>query len=222
VSEDPRDRASCEAISANLLEFALGTISGNHRSVLIEHLESCSDCRAELASLTAVTDSLLWLAPQAEPPLGFESRVVERFSDSAAPMARRHHRALWLVAAALIFVVSFGIGTTIHEGTSKTPSATSKPLTARLMSDGEVLGQVFVSPGRPPWLYMSVDDDSLTGVAWCEVTLKDGRVVDVGSFSLKHGYGAWTSRLNVAANQIRGAELIGASGAVIASATLRT
>ncbi len=224
MSDRTHDSVNCEAISGSVHEFALGTISGRDRSLVLEHLETCPHCRAELDSLAAVTDALLLLAPEIEPPLGFESRLVERFlKDEPEPVPARSHRGIWLAAAALLVaVVGFGVGTVTTHGSNPTHYDASRPLTARLTSSGVVLGQVIVTPGKPSWMSMTVDDGNWSGVAWCQVTLRSGRVETVGRFTLLHGYGAWTAPLKAAGNQVRTAQLVSVDGKVIASAILRT
>ena len=214
--------ATCEAISEILLEFALGTISGRDRSRVLDHLDSCPRCRLELESLASVTDAMLLLAPEVEPPLGFESRLVERLhADDATSRLSRRHRLVWLAAAALLLgVVGYGFGTAMNHGSSPAQYATSRPLMGRLTSSGKVLGQVFVSSGRPAWIYMTLDDSNLAGVALCQVTLKSGRIETVGRFTLSHGYGAWAARINAAGDQVRTAQLVDQSGRVFASAIL--
>lgn len=222
MNHPDHNSVTCEEISESLLEFALGTIAGRDRSRVLDHLESCPRCRSELESLVAVTDALLWLAPEAEPPLGFESRLVERLrSDDAIPLPARRHRVVWLAAAALLFgLAGFGVSTAIDHGSTSTQLAASRPLMGRLTSSGKVVGQVFVSAGRPSWIYMTLDDGSWTGIARCQVTLKGGRVETVGRFTLSHGYGAWAARIGAAGDEVRSARLVDLNGRVIASATL--
>ncbi len=221
MSDYLENSVNCEAISEGLLEFALGTISGRDRARVVEHLDSCPRCLTELESLAAVTDAMLWLAPEVEPPLGFETRLVERLrADNAVPLRRRRHRVVWLAAAALLLVVAgFGVGAAMHVGTGPEQYATSRPAMARLTSDGKVLGQVFVSTGQPSWIYMTVDDGNRSGVAWCRVTLKSGRAETVGRFTLTRGYGAWVAQIQTPGDQVRTAQLVDANGTVIASAT---
>ena len=223
MSHHTQDPVSCEALSDDLLEFALGTLSGRDRSRVLEHLDTCSSCRAETESLARVTDAMLSLAPEAEPPLGFESRLADRLrGGEVVTLPRRRRGALTLAAAALLLaVLGFGIGAAVTHSNTATPSASSRPSMARLTSDGRVLGQVFVSPGRPSWIYMTFDDGRWSGVAWCQVTLASGRVETVGRFTLSSGYGAWVAPLKAPANQVRSAQLVDVNGTVLASATLR-
>jgi len=83
--EGPRQ---CEAVQDELAELALGAVSGRRRAELLEHTGSCPRCLAELERLSIVADTLLQLAPRAEPPLGFEMRLVQRLQASAVPIVR--------------------------------------------------------------------------------------------------------------------------------------
>lgn len=213
---------NCEALSEKLLEFALGNLSGRDRSMVLDHVDSCSRCRIELESLAAVTDAMLLLAPEVEPPWGFESRLLGklRTTDAVPATSRRLRAGALLVAALLLVVAGFGIGATLNRNGSSTHYATSSPLTGRLTSNGKTLGQVFISSGHPAWIYMALDDANISGVARCEVTLKSGRVESVGHFAVSHGYGAWTAALRGTAGEVRSAQLVNKNGTVIASAVL--
>ena len=69
---------ACRQVDGILVELALGQAGGEPRAQALAHVEVCARCGAELASLAAVADELLDLAPPAEPPAGFESRVLAR------------------------------------------------------------------------------------------------------------------------------------------------
>jgi hypothetical protein len=59
-------------------ELALGVLTGEERVEARTHLANCPDCREYVLELTAVSDGLLALVPGAEPPVGFEDRVLSR------------------------------------------------------------------------------------------------------------------------------------------------
>ncbi len=93
--EDPMQ---CEVIRDDLPEMAFGTLSGHRRSEVLSHVRSCLRCSAELEQLSTVADSLLQLAPQVEPPLGFELRLAQRLQATATQAtATRRPRRLWRV-----------------------------------------------------------------------------------------------------------------------------
>jgi hypothetical protein len=92
----------------DLIEFALGTLSGRSRALVLDHLETCAHCTAESEALADAADTLLWLAPEAEPPLGFETRVIERFRGTGAGRQIDRRRRLSLFAVAALLVVGDG------------------------------------------------------------------------------------------------------------------
>jgi hypothetical protein len=60
-----------------LAELAFGSLHGNERAALLQHVGSCADCAAHLRDLETAADTLLLLAPEAEVPIGFERRVLD-------------------------------------------------------------------------------------------------------------------------------------------------
>jgi len=224
-AEDPR---RCEMVQDELAELALGILSGRNRSEVLSHVESCSLCGAELERLSVVADALLQLAPEVQPPLGFELRVAERLqADRIQPEATTSPRqfgrvAFFATAAAIIAVLGFGLGAAITPGggNSQGQSAAANLTTAKLTSHGHVLGDVMISAGSPAWMFMTVDDGSWPGTVTCAVTYAGGRVQTVGVFRLSSGYGAWGAPLSSSAGQVRSARLVASNGTVLASAQL--
>jgi hypothetical protein len=68
-------------------------------------------------------------------------------------------------------------------------------------------------------MIMDVDTGTLSGVVWCQVTLTNGRVENVGKFTLTNGYGSWIASVKDSSGQIRSARLVNARGTVLATAT---
>ncbi|MGD0853972.1 MAG: zf-HC2 domain-containing protein [Acidimicrobiales bacterium] len=224
MSNTPEESVKCDAIGDDLIEFALGTLSGRRRSVVLDHLETCAHCDAESEALASVADSMLWLAPEAEPPLGFESRLIERYRSTevrhASSSSRRRRVAVFALAAVLVAVLGIGIDAIVmsNERTNNN-LATSRPLTGHLMADGSVVGQVSISSGHPSWMIMDVDAGYLSGAVWCEVTFANGRVETVGSFTLANGYGSWIAAIKDSGSRVRSARLVNSNGKVLAMAT---
>ena len=77
-------RPECAAIQDDIVGLALGSLAGKEREAALGHLETCARCSSEVEELSAAADELLHLAPEAEPPLGFEARVFERLGLSPA------------------------------------------------------------------------------------------------------------------------------------------
>ncbi|MEN3283836.1 MAG: hypothetical protein V7607_4976, partial [Solirubrobacteraceae bacterium] len=78
---------SCDRTRELAAELALGILDGEHRAQALRHLAECPECRHAVEELTAVADELVMLAPEREPPAGFESRVLARLQP--APAATR-------------------------------------------------------------------------------------------------------------------------------------
>ena len=58
-------------------ELALGVLIGRERAAALAHLERCKACREDVHQLMVAGGQLLELLPPAEPPTGFETRVLE-------------------------------------------------------------------------------------------------------------------------------------------------
>jgi hypothetical protein len=222
MNHTPEESVKCEALSDDLIEFALGTLSGRSRSVVLDHLESCSHCDAESEALASIADSMLWLAPEAEPPLGFESRLIERYrsTDVRGSSSGRRRVVVFALAAVLVAVLGIGVDAIVtNNGRTDNNLATSRPLTGHLMADGSVVGQVSISSGHPSWMIMDVDAGTLSGAVWCQVTLANGRVVTVGKFTLSNGYGSWIAPVKDSGSRVRSARIVNSNGKVLATAT---
>jgi hypothetical protein len=69
---------TCAELADVAAELALGVLTGRERAMAIAHLDKCDDCREDVRQLMATGEQLLELLPPAEPPAGFETRVLER------------------------------------------------------------------------------------------------------------------------------------------------
>jgi hypothetical protein len=215
----------CESIEDELIELSLGILGGRRRSEVLAHVGSCGRCSAELQRLSIVADALLQLAPEIEPPLGFELRLAERLQKNRTLHRSRHHR--WVVgalSAAALLAVVLGIGLATLGASrghnEKTWSTTANLTSTAAGSGGPVLGKVFVSAGHPGWMVISVDRGAWSGEVTCEVMLVGGKVEIVGRFKLTDGYGTWGAPLTSSADEVRGARLVAPDGTVVATAHL--
>jgi hypothetical protein len=78
---------TCTELADAAPQLALRVLPGDERGRALHHLEGCAVCRELVASLTAVNDALVAAAPSAEPPAGFEERVLARFDARPADTA---------------------------------------------------------------------------------------------------------------------------------------
>lgn len=222
MNRDINDPRQCEAIQDELTELALGTLFGRSRSEVLDHVGLCPRCAATLEQLSIVADTLLQLAPEIEPPLGFELRLAERLQASAkVNRPRRFRRASAISAVALILVVlSFGLGTLLSTKSDNNQGQLARInlATANLTSNGKVLGEAMISEGAPGWIFVTIDGRAWSGTVTCDVTLAGGTIERIGVFKLSGGYGAWGAPLTAPAGNVRSAQLITPNGTVLASA----
>jgi hypothetical protein len=85
--DEEMDDMSCDEFATVSAELALGVLTGRERAAALAHLDRCESCREQVRELSMAGDELLALLPSAEPPAGFESRVLERlgFPGAARP-----------------------------------------------------------------------------------------------------------------------------------------
>lgn len=221
----PENLDACRRVGEDLTEFALGSVTGRRRSEILAHVSHCARCSIELEQLALASDALLQLAPESEPPIGFETRVVERMRDSVEPRPRRMRRMVMATAAAvavLLLGIGLGVLVTSDLGSEHDPHQTANLASASLVANGTVLGKLYVSPGSPPWMFMTVDGGVWAGNVTCQITTTNGKIETVGRFRLSRGYGAWAVPLHLSVGKISAARLVDASGNVLAVANLQT
>jgi hypothetical protein len=156
---------TCDELRALAPELALNAVTGTERADALAHLVGCGSCQEYVEELAAIADGLLLLAPEDEPPAGFESRVLGR----AGRVSRRRWAIVASIAAAL--VLAAGVGGVVarqldrrelgvnQDYVSAVIGLGGRSLRAAPMVDttGRKVGQVFVYDGSPSWVYVSVD-----------------------------------------------------------------
>jgi anti-sigma-K factor RskA len=232
MSDDTR--AQCEKYSGELAELALGVLTGRERAQALSHVESCPRCGDELEQLSRVADTVVQVAPEAEPPMGFEVRLFEKMglSDELARHRTRRHQfrhprwAAAVVGVAAAAAVALGLGLSLPSSTAPTGIALgqhehSPVVSAPLVENGTPVGRVATFSGKAPWMSMMLADSSARGKVNCVVVTDDGVSHHLGTFVAREGYGAWIAPLqHVNPKDIRTAEVVSLSGTVIATATL--
>ncbi|MER8047082.1 hypothetical protein [Streptomyces sp. NPDC094032] len=228
----------CERLRELGAELALGVLPALERAEAVAHLDRCPECREYVEQLTAVGDGLLGLLPEAEPPVGFESRVVATLAPAQAPTSaptqarapRRYRlRRLRLAAAAVAAALACGFGGwAVGTVVESAPAVSTHPghpglFEAALMSPaGHEVGQVFAHSGRtgqPGWVSMSVDlEGGGHGPVRCVLVAADGSSTELGSFALKDGYGYWAAPAQLGPAAPTGVRLLGTDGTVLATA----
>jgi hypothetical protein len=236
--DDPHPH--CDEHSDNLAELALGILTGRERAATLAHVDACPRCAEELEQLAHVSDAVVSIGPETEPPVGFEVRLFSRMGLTEAPPTPRvppaRRRATpwrwvaasprWaLAAAAVVIALVLGLSLGLSSGPVRTgPTAGVGPRheveTAALTEKGRTVGRVSTYGGTNPWMIVTLVDSSTDGRVTCEVVTANGVTQKVGSFPAKDGYGAWGAPLRVAPQDVRKAEIVSSNGTVIATASL--
>ena len=224
---------SCAEFHDSAAELALGVLTGRERAEALAHLDYCEACREHVRSLTVTSEKMLSLLPTAEPPAGFETRVMDRLglaAPASQPLRHRRRRPAWghgfsprrvLAAAAVVvglLAAALG-GWGLHA--TATPTASSSLTTGKMIAtdDHSQVGRVFMYNGESRWMYMSVDLESGNDTVICQLVSADGHITTVGAFRLTDGYGSWGSPAWTGDGPPVGARLVTANGTVLATAT---
>ncbi|MDQ2729317.1 MAG: zf-HC2 domain-containing protein [Actinomycetota bacterium] len=213
---------TCEEFNDLAAELALGILDGRDRAEAIAHLERCPNCHQELLLMGDLADRIVALTPSAEPPAGFETRVLAALAPQATrtkPYARRPGGMILATAAAAVAAVAIGVGGWAIGHTTNQTANHSGVVTAAFVSNGERVGQLVESDSSPPWVYMTVDTGIGDKSVICELRQSDGRIIRLGSFQLKDGYGEWGAPLPTTAKHVTGATLVNSHGLTVATAT---
>jgi hypothetical protein len=208
----------------------LGILDGADRARFVSHLEVCEACQEEVHAYGDALDRLVAATPPVEPPLGFEGRVEARLAAAGAspPAPGRRGAGAWRrplawiatgAAAAVIVLVSLGFALWPRHQSGPSWAAASRTGTFDA-PDGHPVGEAFLVNGRHPWMYMTVSIDGYDGSYRCRVVLRDGRVVDLGSFSSTGGHASWGGSLPVDPATVARAEMVFLNGEVVATATI--
>ena len=214
---------SCQQCREHTAELALGVLCGRQRAEVLAHLDRCTACQDLVGELTVTVDRLIDSLPEAESPAGFEQRVLTAVV-TPPPRARRR----WRPAAALVLAVGLGAGGWILGRAS--PAAPPPAADARdgvrtvmfspLTADGRQVGQAYVYPGLPSWMYLLLDGDdaAASGTVGCEVVHRDGSRVQLGTFSLTQGYRGWGTPAPIDTTTLAAIRLISSDGHTLATA----
>jgi hypothetical protein len=220
---------TCEETRELAAELALGIADGADRARALRHLADCPECRRSVEELSAVVDQLLLLAPQHEPPAGFESRVVSRIG-TPRPARRRWRLVLAPVAAAgaaAALAVGVVLGMTSddrrladqYRETLAAANGSYFEATRLQDADGVRAGLVYGYRGSPSWIYVDLYADPSTGYR-AELVLKSGQRVPLPTLRLDPETGSAGQAIPVDLERVARVELVGSRRGDVLTATL--
>jgi hypothetical protein len=200
----------CREVRDLATEVALGIATGEERARVLQHIAGCTGCRQEIAELAQVADSLLLLAPEEEPPSGFESRVLRRVDQPRRSFRRRF--ATVGAAACVALVVGAG-GVLLMLGEDRRLADHYRNALAGANGDyfgvvdlfdegGEEAGHIFVYEGDPSWVFVSFSEVETPGEYGIQVVTREGERLDGGSFEISAEKRSWGGELPVDLDEV--------------------
>jgi hypothetical protein len=218
----------CNEARELLSEVALGIADGAERARVLEHVSDCAECRRELERQSAIADELLVLAPEQEPPLGFELGVLRSIRPQS-PNRRRLLRPLPAVAAAAAAAAITAGGLLLAFGDDRRLADQYRAALAQAngtyfgavrLSDpaGQPGGVLFRYRGSPSWLVVTVAPEYRGSIERAELVDRSGRRIPLPSFRLVDG--AWGGSVPVDLANVAAVELIGVDGRSVLVARL--
>jgi hypothetical protein len=210
---------SCEQTRALAAELALGITDGAERAQALRHLAECADCRRLVEELSTVADDLLLLAPDHEPPAGFESRVLERLAPTPRP--RRRRRALLapvaaaaaaaLAAAAIVFATTGDDRRLAAHYRDTLAVAHGSSFEAAPIRDpgGARAGIVYGYRGAPSWVFVALNRPYRSKAYAVELTTSSGRRVPMGALRVDPKTGSAGQTIPLDLGDVKAVRLVG-------------
>jgi hypothetical protein len=208
---------SCGGVEAIAAELALGILPGDERADALRHLTTCPACRDRVDGLARVADQLLLTAPEEEPPIGFESRVLDRVAAERQPSVvrpiRRRRRWAMAVVAAAALVVAASVGAAVtRDNTHPTTSAAAR-FTSVGFGGGTWTCRVAAFPGRgnqPTEIVVRLDEPGEV-TNWYTVEaepVNGGAPVRVGIVNVKKGQGTLVTTVPAGTGKVWGIRVL--------------
>lgn len=213
-------RPECEDIRALSPELALGIASGEERARVLDHTANCRECGHTLQQLTGVTDQLLVLAPEEEPPSGFEERVLEQIRPAKVrrPLWQRAMRPAFagVLGAGLAAVVLVSAFQSDHKLANEYRAALAAANGSRFVAApvrdgaGTKRGSVSMYKGKPSWIVVSLSPGTHAPIQRAEIVSRSGQRISLNGFRLRAG--VWGGWLPVPLEQVASVQLLGPGG----------
>lgn len=210
----------CADVRDVAAEFAFGILDGEARADVVAHLDSCAGCRTVVTELAETADSVVLLAPEAEPLAGFERRVMTAIGGGA----RRHRaRVVKLVAAVAAAAAVLSVVTVRIIDGSRDVAPTAAPVSSTVPmigGGGHMVGQVqVVDAGDAASLTVTVDYALADGDYRLVLEPKGGHRQPLGAIEVIDGHGSWAGQTRIS-EESTDLVLLDSAGRAMCSATL--
>lgn len=189
----------CSDVRELAPELALGILGGAERAEVVLHVNGCGRCQARVSELAEAADAIPQLVPDAEPPPGFEARVLRRLGAD-----RRRTRRRWLASVAAVAAVAMIVSITavrVIESDGATSTNVAAPATggaapvAVAMQDTATnlpAGWAYVSGTHG--LAVTVSYGVAAGGYAVQVKSPDGVAETLGTMTIARTHGSWTGQ----------------------------
>jgi len=187
---------SCAAAREAAAELALGVLDGAERAEVLEHVGGCPSCQGFVDEHNEIADLLPHLAPAADPPAGFERRVVRAFRAKRWRTARRT-----VLAVAAVFAVAAIVSVAVvriidADRDDERLAAPALHTVSMIGTDGLRVGRVTFSDGSPSGVAVYVDY-AIPDNEYSLVLRSAGHADVLGQLNVVDGRGQWSGRADV-------------------------
>ena len=217
---------SCELFDDGVDELALGLVDEPERGRLLAHAAECPRCQTRLDELVVLGERLLLVAPEVEPPAGFEERALERMGVQPGPAGHqgrwRRRTATAAVAVAAVAVLALTIGMALGRSMTSEPSPVASRSGVIVAASGTHIGTATLLSAPRPHLLVSVPQPRPgPGLRTCELELADGRRVSVGTWTYGEiASGIWAVGLDPGLLDAVAMHVVAEDGSVLADRRL--
>ncbi len=185
-------------------ELALGVLNGPERAETLEHLSTCAPCRTTVAGYTEVVDALTLVAPEVEPPAGFEDRALRRLGkgDDRPWWRRREGRRRAFVVlvvatgAAILSIATLQIVNAARDpnrdvvASARAPAIRSADLSS---GTGATRGKFYSTLSTPAIVFVEVESNLPDGTYDVQVVRASGAPEPVDSVTVVNGRGSFAA-----------------------------
>jgi hypothetical protein len=150
-----------------------------------------------VTGLAEAKDEILLLAPEREPPAGFESRNLARLARVARPASSRRWRRILSFSIAACIAAAAGAGWAwLATGSDRQAASLFRTALARADgkylgvevlrdTDGTPVGHVAVYLGRPSWIFAVIDEGLPVGTFDVEIVERSGDRHPAGAVTIE-------------------------------------